>query len=161
MTIYAHLSLTAVLEAAIKSLDCPYSQLPSEHWNPDNKKCFRNIETYLNDYRQTIQVIQDIMHFCNLATESKAISLLFMYLLLTRKVHEFAVLYEWEEPYTCRQLSGIPNYFGSSETPLRKRLGEANNSSTHWEVRIAEFDQKCAEFARILGMTPKKGGKSV
>ncbi len=161
MTIYAHLSLTAVLEAAIKSLDCPYSQLPSEHWNPDNKKCFRNIETYLNDYRQTIQVIQDIMHFCNLATESKAISLLFMYLLLTRKVHEFAVLYEWEEPYTCRQQIDIPNYFENEETLLLTRLGEASNSHIAWELRTEEFDRETAKYAQILGMTPKKGRNSV
>ncbi len=159
MTIYAHLSLTAVLEAAIKSFSNHYKDIPSEYWGWEQTS-FCAAESYLFDNREKAYV-QDIKHACKLVSDLDAINLLFIYILLTRQSHEHAVIYEWKDPYTCRQFSGIPNYFGSSETPLRKRLGKANNSSTPWEARIAEFDQKCAAFARILGMTPKNGGYSV
>ncbi len=159
MTIYAHLSLTAVLEAAIKSFNNHYKDIPSEYWGWEQTS-FCAAESYLFDYRQKAYV-QDIKHACKLVSDLDAINLLFIYIILTRQTHKFAVVYEWEESYTCRQLNGIPNYFGSRDTPLLKRFGKANNSSTAWEVRVAEFDNKCAEYAQKLGMTPKKGRKSV
>ncbi len=160
MTIYAHLSLTAVLEAALKSLNNSYERFPSEHW-AWNKTCFRSIESYLYDFRHKEQAIQDIKHSCALATDLEAISLLFIYILLTRQPHEYAVIYEWKDPYTCRQRGRIPNYFGSLYTPLNTLYGDAKNGNTPEKDRITEFDEKCAEYAQILGMTPKQGRYSV
>lgn len=87
MSIYAHLSLTAVLEAALKSLNNPYETFPSERW-AWNKTSFCATESYLSGYHHNEQAIQDIKYCCNLATDLEAISLLLVYILLTRQAHQ-------------------------------------------------------------------------
>lgn len=159
MTIYAHLTLTVLLEAAIKSFNNHYKDIPSEHWGWEETS-FCAAESYLYDFRQKVYV-QDIKHSCKLVSDLDAINLLFIYIILTRQPHKYAVVYEWKESYTCRQLTVIPNYFGTHFTPLHSLYGIAKNGNTPEKDRITDFDKKCAEYAQILGMTPKQGGNSV
>ena len=160
MTILAPLSITEVLEAAIASLRIDSISVPAEYWEGKPYQ-FRAFEGYLEDRFPVSETVNFIKLAFKLESELDGGNLLFIYILLTRQAHEHAVIYEWKDPYTCRQLGRIPTYFGSLYTPLNMLYGDAKNGHTPAKDRITEFDKKCAEYALILGMTPKQGGHSV
>ncbi len=160
MTILAPLSIAEVLEAAIASLRIDSICLPAECWEGKPYQ-FRAFEAYLKDRFSVSETVKFIKLAFKLESELDSANLLFIYILLTRQAHRHAVIYEWKDSYTCRQLTVIPNYFGSYYTPLNSLYGSAKNGHIPEKDRITEFDKKCAEYALILGMTPKNGGHSV